>query len=207
MEQKIVFPSGSIEIEGLLNRQSDRRGAVITHPHPLYGGDMYNPVAEAIAGAYAANGFTALRFNFRGVGKSGGSYSDGPGEQADVMAALNYLRDTGVNSLDLAGYSFGAWVNARVGCGAPVDRMVMVSPPVNFMTFATETALPCLTCVVTGARDEFAVPDLVMETLKHWNPDAELEIIDGADHFYMGRLDALKRILTSAVRRNKAEEE
>ena len=131
MEKNITLLSENFQIEGCLSRNDTDKGVVITHPHPLYGGDMHNSVVETIMQAYRQKGFTTLRFNFRGVGASQGSYADGIGEQADVRAALSHLTDLGITRLDLAGYSFGAWVNAHIMCReADIETMVMVSPPV-----------------------------------------------------------------------------
>ena len=110
MEKITTFISDSFEIEGQLFEGDKKRGVVITHPHPLYGGDMQNNVVGAISLACQKIGFTTLKFNFRGVGGSQGNYDDGNGEQEDVRAAVAYLADTGIRQIDLAGYSFGAWV-------------------------------------------------------------------------------------------------
>ncbi|RLJ02607.1 MAG: alpha/beta hydrolase, partial [Candidatus Aenigmatarchaeota archaeon] len=111
-EEKVFFQAGDVKIEGMLYNAPGEKGAVVTHPHPLYGGDMHNNVVETVVQAYREKGYATLRFNFRGVGRSTGSYDEGIGEQEDVRAALAYLTGTGKTSIDLAGYSFGAWVNA-----------------------------------------------------------------------------------------------
>ena len=107
-EKQIRFLSGDIEIEGLLYSSEGNKGVVITHPHPLYGGNMYNNVVKALVRIYQLAGYSTLRFNFRGVGLSKGTYGNGIGEQEDVRAALLYLAQEGKQSLDLAGYSFGS---------------------------------------------------------------------------------------------------
>ena len=136
-EKSIVFESGGLKLEGLLGRAKDGPGVVVTHPHPQYGGTMHNNIVESLVKAYGKAGYNTLRFNFRGVGRSEGHYDEGVGEQEDVRAAVGYLRDPGMTSVDLAGYSFGAWVNALgIQNLDNVDRMVMVSPPVNFMDFS-----------------------------------------------------------------------
>jgi len=100
METKIEFDSDDgIVLEGLLHIGTTGHGVIITHPHPLYGGDMYNNVVETIQNAYQKKGFTTLRFNFRGCGQSTGRYDDGNGEQADLTAAFNYLKAGGTTSI------------------------------------------------------------------------------------------------------------
>jgi alpha/beta superfamily hydrolase len=102
-------------LEGILRENGKRGGAVICHPHPLYGGSMYNNVVEALEEGFLQSAFTTLRFNFRGVGGSEGAYDDGNGEVQDAIAACGYMRHIlgGDASLVLAGYSFGAWIAAR----------------------------------------------------------------------------------------------
>ena len=135
METTVTFLSNGLEIEGQLAAGDHQRGVVVTHPHPLYGGNMHNNVVIAVSRAYQSRGCTTLRFNFRGVGGSQGNYDDGVGEQEDVRAAVAYLADNGMEQIDLAGYSFGAWVNAlAINGGLQVARMIMLSPPVAIIS-------------------------------------------------------------------------
>ena len=106
MASKIFFQSDDLQIEGLLDERTTDKGVVVSHPHPLYGGNMYAAGVESILHAYWKKGYTTLRFNFRGVGSSRGHYDNGIGEQQDVRAALSFLVETGVGHIDLAGYSF-----------------------------------------------------------------------------------------------------
>ncbi|GBC64089.1 alpha/beta hydrolase [Desulfonema ishimotonii] len=194
--EKIRFQAGTYLLEGLLTPGQTDRGVVITHPHPLYGGDMYNVVAESVADVYSRKGWTTLRFNFRGVGNSEGTYDNGNGEQEDVRAAILCLRDRGVRQIHLAGYSFGAWVSARLdGEAEGVRRMIMVSPPVSFIEFTDIPALPHLGLVVTGEHDEFAAPEQIRALLPTWNPQARFEVIPDTDHFYGGALRDLESVL------------
>ncbi|MBW2572838.1 MAG: alpha/beta hydrolase, partial [Deltaproteobacteria bacterium] len=179
MVKKVRFFSEDYEIEGLLNKKDKKKGVVVTHPHPLYGGDMYNLVVETIVHVYNIKGYSTLKFNFRGVGGSQGTYDDGHGEQKDVLAALSFLGDMGIEQIDLTGYSFGAWVNAHaVQKDVSVKHMVMVSPPAGFMDFST-------------------IADVVKQMCSVWNPNARFEVIDGADHFYGGYLNQLEAVLIS----------
>ncbi len=200
MEEKVRLRSGDFELEGLFESGRTARGVVITHPHPLYGGDMHNPVVAAIRRVYRKKGFATLRFNFRGAGESEGQHDNGVGEQDDVLAALSFLTESGFDPVDLAGYSFGAWVNAltlqREGLS---ENLVMVSPPVAFIDFASIGRLPGLRLVVTGSRDEIAPPDAIRQMLTTWNPSACLDIIDGSDHFYGRHTRQLEEALDRRV--------
>jgi uncharacterized protein len=197
MEEKILFKSGDLVLEGILERNHDDTGVIITHPHPLYGGDMNNNVVRTIANSYREKGYSTLRFNFRGTGESGGKHENGTGEQDDVLSAISYMNETGITNVDLSGYSFGTFVNAMaVRKGVRVRNMTMVSPPVAFMDFGQPFALSCLKVVITGGYDEAAPPEFVRKTLFQWNPEAIFEVIEGADHFYSGYLKKLGEVLS-----------
>ena len=199
-EKEIRFPSGRLEIEGLYHLNQSSEAVVITHPHPQYGGDMTNPVVAAITAAYRQLGFTTLRFNFRGVGNSAGHFDQGVGEQDDVKAAVSFLRDSGLKAIHLAGYSFGAWVNAIAVQGGPlVQGMTMVAPPVAFIDFEERIRLPMLSTVVAGSRDEIAPPGMLRPLMGQWNPDARIDVIDGADHFFFGCFDEITRRLARRI--------
>lgn len=194
MENQISFLSEGYSLEGLFNKANSDYGVIISHPHPLYGGDMYNYVVETISDAFRKKGYSTLRFNFRGVGESQGKYSEGIGEQQDILAAIDFFVNQGIKQIDLAGYSFGAYVNAHIDCKL-IRHQVMVSPPVNFIRFDNISKIPCLKLVICGDEDEFAQASLVQTYLETWNPEARLEIISDADHFYNGRLRELEQCL------------
>jgi uncharacterized protein len=196
-EELVQFTSSGLRLAGALERAAGRRGVVITHPHPLYGGDMDNPVVLAIQQAYRHRGFSTLRFNFRGVGASAGRFDNGVGERADVQAALTWAAGLGMTDIDLAGYSFGAWVNASITAG--IRGMLMVSPPVAFMKFSPPVAIAPLRLIVTGDRDEIAPPAMIDRWRAHWNPAAAFEVIPGADHFYTGFLRTLEDIVAACL--------
>lgn len=207
IEEKMTIPSDGYQLEGLWQPGTVEQGVVITHPHPLYGGTMHNPVVEVIQGAYRQNGHATLRFNFRGVGGSQGNFDNGIGEQNDVRAAITAVQKRGVSEVALAGYSFGAWVNAGFFAAdrAAIESMLMVSPPVGFMEFKNISSIDCLKLVVTGSRDDIAPADQIRELLPSWNPDAQLEIITGCDHFYAGYLDKLQSILKNYLQNQQIQ--
>jgi len=200
-EEQITFQSDGLRMEGLVGPQSGKRGVVITHPHSLYGGTMYNQVVETLVRTYQNKGLTTLRFNFRGVGQSEGTYGEGRGEKKDVISALRYLYSLEKLNIDLAGYSFGAWVNAHI---APddfsVSGMIMVSPPVAFLDFSFLSSDQRIKAVVAGGRDDIAPADRITPLMATWNPSALLEVIDGADHFYSGKMEILESVLSRLIR-------
>lgn len=198
-EQPVFFTAGPLRLEGRLCLVPGQDAVVITHPHPLYGGDLDNPVVAVLTAAYQRRGYSTLRFNFRGVGASGGHYADGQGEQDDVRAAATYLAGLGKTVSDLAGYSFGAWVNLSLNPPlATVRRQLLVAPPVGFLEFGAVTAPPDL-IVVAGDRDDFAPLALLRELLPVWQPAARLHVLPGVDHFYWNALDRLAALVEAVL--------
>jgi alpha/beta superfamily hydrolase len=197
-EERIFFEAEGLKIEGLLAESSGDKGVVISHPHPLYGGTMHNNVVKAVAHAYQEEGYSSLRFNFRGVEKSEGGFGNGVGEQEDVKAALKTL---GKKSVDLAGYSFGAWVNALgLAKFEEAQRLILVSPPVSFIDFEFLTYSPKIRLVICGSRDEIAEYKKVEKMLTKWNDEARFRVIQGADHFYSGYEEELIDIIEEFLR-------
>ncbi len=200
MTENIRIHSDGIELEGLLNQNSKDKGVVITHPHPQYGGDMYNLVVSTIAEAYQKKAYTTLRFNFRGMGRSQGNFDNGVGEQTDVVSAVKYLSELGIDHVELAGYSFGAWVNAmatkKLG---DIKQLILVSPPVDFLDFQSVDILEPLKLVTVGSNDEYASIDHLKNVVPTWNIKAKMEIVSGADHFYSGFTHDLENIVSSNI--------
>ena len=200
-EKRVRFASGAIELEGLYCEGQNAAAVAITHPHPLYGGDMLNPVVEAIATAYQRCGFATLRFNFRGTGNSTGTHDQGEGEKDDVRAALDFLHNRNFADVHLSGYSFGAWVNAlAMQSGLDVPATTMVAPPVAFIEFPEMIRLPALVRIIAGSEDEIAPPALIEPQMQLWNPSTRMDVIHGADHFFFGFLDDVSRLLIDVIR-------
>ena len=201
MEQRVTLTSDQASLEGLLDEQPGERAVVVTHPHPLYGGDMHNNVVVAIVHTYRAAGFSTLRFNFRGVGASSGSYGGGVGEQADVQAALATLHQLGHSYIDLVGYSFGAWI---VACGleryARAHRVILVAPPVSMLDFAGVGENRKIALTVVGEEDTLANPDVIQQYMRVWNPTASFHVVPKADHFFWNHTAPLQAILGGFLR-------
>jgi alpha/beta superfamily hydrolase len=200
-ESRIRIDAGGIRIEGLLENFPGEKGLVMTHPHPLYGGTMHNNVVRSVVHAYGEMNYSTLRFNFRGVEGSEGQFENGIGEQEDVKAALAYMSGIGKKAIDLAGYSFGAWVNA-LGLTKFQDaqRLIMVSPPVSFIDFSFIEYNPKIKLVICGTRDEIAEYKKVEKMLPKWNDQALFRVIQGADHFYSGHEEQLIEIIGAYLR-------
>jgi alpha/beta superfamily hydrolase len=189
-EDMVWIDAGPWKLEGLYSGQPGDRAVLVTHPHPHYGGDMLNSVVDSVIRAYGRRGYTTLRFNFRGVGRSEGAYGEGVGEQEDVAAALTYLLERKrlfQVEVDLVGYSFGAWVN-MLGLAhySATRRLILISPPVAFLDFSSLCPSPKVQLVIVGTRDEFAPADQVARLVRSWNPGARVHFVEDADHFFWG---------------------
>ena len=170
-------------------------GVVVCHPHPLYGGDMDNPVVLQAVEACAAEGLATLRFNFRGVGRSTGAHDGGKGEQRDLEAALDQLatRLGAPGAVAAAGYSFGARVAAAVtGRRTDLAGLGLIAPPLavsaDVLDGLATLSMPLL--VVAGTEDPIC-PGHALDALSRSLPRAQIRRIDGADHSFWGALDQL----------------
>jgi alpha/beta superfamily hydrolase len=190
-EEKISVPCGGIQLEGLLSVQeafSIKGGVILCHPHPLYGGDMDNTVVAVGIEAASQEGLSTLRFNFRGVGESGGSYGEGMGEREDVKAVIDYfsawLKDSNIPMI-LLGYSFGAWAGMPVAVEDPrIKGMVAISPPLELYDFGFLKGCKKKKLLVAGNQDDYCPAARLQEFYEHLDEPKALAIIEGADHFY-----------------------
>lgn len=198
MEQPCTFSCDDLTLEALFDNTGGDRAVVITHPHPLMGGDMHNPVVNSIRKAYREMGYSTLRFNFRGTGRSTGSHGEGVAEIRDVLAAGEFLAGQGMSQIHLSGYSFGAWVNLMCTSGSHEFKgLSLVSPPVDFIEFKDIETVDILSVVITGQHDAYASPSHIKNLLKKWNKNAILVEIPGADHFYGYELNLLEEALVN----------
>jgi len=164
-------------------------GFVVCHPHPLYGGDMDNPVVIRAAEVARAAGYATLRFDFRGAGGSEGVHDKGRGEQEDVRAAMAALAThlPAGSRVGVMGYSFGAAMAARATRpGAPEVPLGLIAPPLGMYELDFLQASPGRLLLVAGAADSYC-PVEALHRLAALT-SAEERIIEGADHFFFGKL-------------------
>ena len=178
-----------------------RYAAIVCHPHPLYGGTMHNKVVFKVAQALQVLGMPALRFNFRGVGRSNGTYDEGRGEMDDVRYALEFLshRYPGLPVI-LAGFSFGAYVALRVAAiDGRVRMMIGLGVPARMFDdeYLEGSHKPKL--IIQGTKDELAPYNQTLEWFEHVPAPKSMVAVQGADHFFQGRLDEVQAIITSFV--------
>ena len=195
-----IAVSGGVVLAGRVMVPSGARtGVVLCHPHPLYGGDMENPVVVRAAEVCREAGLATLRFDFRGVGASTGAFDEGRGEQDDLLAAFDHLLGRLPPHADVAvaGYSFGAAIAGQAAMRRPVAGVALIAPALamaalaNFEALAT-FARPLL--VVAGTADRYC-PLEALERLAAALPKATIRTVDGADHFFLGKLFPLGEIV------------
>ena len=185
MEERVFFGGDAIRLEGLHAAAGGGRGVVISHPHPLMGGDMENPVVEILSEVLFAAGISTLRFTFRGVGRSAGAFDGGQGEQEDVLAAVSFLEERGNGEVALAGYSFGSWVNAAVLVRKRLLPAILVAPPITLCEFDFDALRGRVGAILCGDRDQFCPAELVRIIAD--DLPCRLDLIPGADHFFMAK--------------------
>ena len=194
-EESLFLTAGDIRLEAMWSPKPGPRGAIVCHPHPLYGGDMDNGVVVTVARALNSCGFSALRFNFRGVGQSEGSYGEGVAEQDDLIAASDFLTARGKSDIVVAGYSFGSWVACHAAKNPPVSELALVSPPIAMMDIDFH-ALAIPFRVICGERDAYCPKNLLETKLAGAPAFKELQWIANADHFYGGQVKQISTTIT-----------
>ncbi|HKX27124.1 MAG TPA: alpha/beta fold hydrolase [Blastocatellia bacterium] len=193
----IPAPHGHLEAIYRPKNNAAERVALVLHPHPLEGGTMHNKVVFRAAKALQESGFETLRFNFRGVGSSTGTYDEGRGEGEDLLAALDYLLNDQPHAREVlvAGFSFGSMIGLRVGCSDPrVDRLIAIGTPARMgkLDFLETCAKPKL--FIHGVEDTIAPLKPLLEFLSRLPADGthRLVKIEGAGHFFDDQAEELK---------------
>jgi uncharacterized protein len=171
--------------------------AVVCHPHPLFGGTLTNKVVHTLARTFNDVGMPSLRFNFRGVGNSAGTYDEGRGEVQDVLAAVRYGRERWPQArLWLAGFSFGAAVAVAASSAANPAGLVAVAPAVDRLQLAPVVPA-CPWLVLLGDADEVVSPQRMLEWAQGLRPAPVTQVLAGAGHFFHGRLPELRERVTA----------
>jgi alpha/beta superfamily hydrolase len=195
--REIQGPAGRLEVlleqPVLAPGAAPRAAVVFAHPHPQHGGTMHTKVVFRIAAALVDLGIPTLRFNFRGVGRSTGTYDNGRGERDDVLAALDWLAGRYPGApICLGGFSFGSWVGLPVGCeDARVRQLIGVGVPVRLLGVGALEECDKPKLIVQGAYDEYGPLDAIRPWFERLPPPKQLDIIPGADHFFTHEQTAL----------------
>ena len=198
-------PAG--KLEALLNAgdPAATHTALICHPHPLFGGTMHNKVVYNAMKALASFGFPTLRFNFRGTGRSEGKHNEGKGEVEDVRAALDFLHNEFQLPIIFTGFSFGAATGMRAACpDEHVTALISLGTPVvadgrsyayKFLSACTKPKL-----FISGSQDQYSPATELREVVNHAADPKKLVFIEGADHFFLGKLELMQKAIQEWVR-------
>lgn len=196
----IPGPAGALEADVQLKPDA-RALAVVCHPHSLHGGSMDNKVVTTVVRLFAELGASVVRFNFRGVGASGGRFDDGHGEGEDLRAVVEWLRaqpDQAGLPLWLAGFSFGSYVSARMASALDADRLLSIAPPVGKWDFASIQRIPGPWLVVMGDQDEIVDAGQVHRWVESVQPSPQLIRMPTATHFFHGLIVDMKNRINLA---------
>ena len=194
-EITINGPEGRLEGRYQHGPASNAPIAVIMHPHPQHGGTMHNKVVYNVYQVFSRRGFSVLRFNFRGVGRSEGGYDNGQGELSDAASAIDWLQSNNPNASTcwVGGFSFGAWIGMQLLMRRPeVDGFISISPPANRFDFTFLSPCPSSGLILQGAADNIVpepeVAKLAARLACQRGIEVEYRIIEGANHLYEDKL-------------------
>lgn len=205
-KEQFIIDGPAGDLEALLESPQDREPlgcAVVCHPHPVHGGTMTNKVAHTLARSFVGVGFAALRFNFRGVGKSTGSFDEGRGEVDDVLCAVDWMRASApALPLWLSGFSFGAAMAIRAAVSTRPDGLVSIAPAVSRFAVDFETQPDCPWLILQGDEDELVDIEETVAWVNSLEPGPELEVFPGTEHFFHGKLVQLREAVEAFVREN-----
>ncbi len=197
---EVIFAGPDGRLEGRYHHSETPRApiAVILHPHPQHGGTMNNKVVYNLYYIFVRRGFSVLRFNFRGVGRSQGEFDSGLGELSDAASALDWLQSVNPNAPAcwVAGFSFGAWIGMQLLMRRPeIEGFISVAPPANMYDFAFLAPCPSSGLILQGTEDD-VVPEPSVEKLANKlkmqkNITIDYQLVKGANHFYNDHMDEM----------------
>lgn len=199
-------PAGRIEARYHHEGKTDSPIALILHPHPQFGGTMNNQVVYSLYHTFVARGFSVLRFNFRGVGRSQGFWDGGPGELADAASALDWLQivKPDARCCWIAGVSFGTWIAMQLLMRRPeIDGFICVAPPSNLYDFSFLAPCPSSGLMINGDKDRVvpsaSVGELSTKLKTQRGIKIDHEVVPGANHFFQDKIEELNSVVGSYV--------
>jgi len=204
----ISGPEGKIEAKYNHNNNDNSPIALILHPDPSKGGTMNTKIVFQLYKIFAQNGFSTIRFNFRGVGKGEGAFDDGEGELSDAASVLDWLQQYNTNSKIcwVAGFSFGSWVAMQLLMRRPeINGFVCVSPPANLKDFGFLAPCPSSGMIIHGDKDNIASYDSARILSEKLQKQKKVEIIfkpiKGADHYYENNKEEFNSIVDEYIKK------
>ena len=211
---EVIFNGPGGRIEGRFHhaKVAGAPVALVLHPHPQHGGTMNNRVSYALYQSFVQRGFSTLRFNFRGVGRSQGRFDNGQGELSDAASALDWLQSHNPNASAcwIGGFSFGAWIGMQLMMRRPeISGFISVALPASMYDFSFLAPCPASGLVVHGDRDEVvpiaSVDKLAQKMATQKTITIDYRVLKGADHFFADHLDRLSAHVASYLDKALAE--
>ena len=197
---EIIFngPEGRLEGRYHPSNRVNAPLALLLHPHPQHGGTMNNKIVYKLYQIFTGRGFSTLRFNFRGVGRSQGMFDNGLGELSDAASALDWMQSQNPNTSTcwIAGFSFGAWVAMQLMMRRPeIHGFISIAPPASQHDFTFLAPCPASGMIIHGNKDEVipqsSVDKLAQKLQKQKNIKIDYRIIEGSDHFFQKHMDKI----------------
>ncbi len=197
---EVIFngPEGRLEGRYHHSKRPNAPVALLLHPHPQHGGTMNNKIVYSLYKNFVGRGFSSLRFNFRGVGRSQGRFDNGQGELSDAASALDWMQTQNPNTTScwIGGFSFGAWVAMQLMMRRPEIRgFISIAPPASQHDFSFLAPCPASGMILHGDKDEVipqsSVDKLAQKLQKQKNIKIDYRTIEGSDHFFLDHIDAL----------------
>ena len=207
MSTRTVVIEGGERLEGVLHRGCASGGVVICHPHPVYGGSMWNGVVGAIEQGFSKAGFTTLRFNFRGVGRSTGHYDEGVGETADLAAACQFLKGSMAQGgrFVIAGYSFGAWISSQAPARVDgVTDLFLVAFPFSSYPDGEIRSFSGGIYLVGGSSDDISPLDDLLSLHRDLKGEKHLKVIPSS-HFFEGHEEEISAFILECFQEEEGE--
>jgi uncharacterized protein len=198
----VIFngPEGRLEGRYQHAKRDDAPVALILHPHPQHGGTMNNKVVYSLYHSFSRRGFSTLRFNFRGVGRSQGEFDSGLGELSDAAAALDWMQGHNPNESGcwIAGFSFGAWIAMQLMMRRPeINSFIAVAPPASIHDFSFLAPCPASGLMIHGDSDDIIPEDSVAKLAdklgKQKNITIDYNVVKGCDHFFRDHMDTMEK--------------
>ena len=208
---EVIFngPDGRLEGRYHQSKKPNAPIAIVLHPHPLHGGNMNNRVVFIMFNNFVERGFSVLRFNFRGVGRSQGAFDNGVGELSDAAYAFDWVQQFNNNSpfCWIGGYSFGALISMQLMMRRPeIEGFVSISPPAGTEDFSFLAPCPSSGLIIHGDKDTHipldAVKKLAQKLDGQKNISVNLSVVKGADHFYKDNMDNLSKEVASYLEKS-----
>ncbi len=212
---EVIFngPAGRIEARYHHNKAPGSPIAILLHPHPTFGGTMNNPIVHAMYQMFQSRGFSVLRFNFRGVGRSQGIFENGAGELSDAAAALDWLQSFNREAKIcwIAGVSFGACISMQLLMRRPeISGFISVAPLAKHYDFSFLAPCPASGLFINGEKDTVTPPEAVHSLVSKLKTQkgiaVEHRVIASANHFFQDKIEELSKICSTYLDKRLAAE-